>query len=455
MVLIKKILKKLLSDSTANGLPNVFKRESILNKIFWLIFVLLSTSLSFYYTFNAINDYFNYSVITQIKNVYQQPLRFPAITICDDGTNANETQESQEYFDAKEPKNVVKECKTMQDSKNCTNNPNDFFEIIPYVDTKDYGTCFRFNSGKNMFNKSIPFLYSTIGGRDDFIQIIFKNHLLLKIFLHDVNLPPTIQYNNIHESYIQINFNLSYYIVIEKTEDNKLGLPYNNCYNDVSEFNLNKTIVNYIKSINKTYTQVNCLKLCFELDYIEKNPCKCLNTTLGRVWRDCFIIKENMNINDCTYKYKGNFAEKSVIEKCSQYCPLECDSTIYTYSVSSTYDAKHKNTTAIRFFYNSLKVAEISQTSQTQIYDLVSNIGGIFSLFIGLSFVTLFEIAEVFIEIIFSLFQRNNIVENSENENTRIKNEIKEIKIELDQRLKLIRNLLDELKQKTYEEQMQ
>ena len=81
-------------------------------------------------------------------------------------------------------------------------------------------------------------------------------------------------------------------------------------------FNLNKTIVNYIKSINKTYTQVNCLKLCFELDYIEKNPCKCLNTTLGRVWRDCFIIKENMNINDCTYKYKGNFAEKSVIEKC-------------------------------------------------------------------------------------------------------------------------------------------
>ncbi len=89
-----------------------------------------------------------------------------------------------------------------------------------------------------MKNETIPVLYSTIGGRDDFIQIGFKSSLRLKIFLHDVDLPPTIQYWNIHESEILINFNLSYYIVIEKTQDNKLGLPYNNCYKDVSEFDL-------------------------------------------------------------------------------------------------------------------------------------------------------------------------------------------------------------------------
>ncbi len=37
MVLLKKKLKQLLSDSTANGLPNLFKRQGLLNKIFWLI----------------------------------------------------------------------------------------------------------------------------------------------------------------------------------------------------------------------------------------------------------------------------------------------------------------------------------------------------------------------------------------------------------------------------------
>jgi hypothetical protein len=334
MVLLKKKLKQLLSDSTANGIPNVFKIEGFLNKIFWLIFSLLATSFSVYYSLKAIDDFFNYNFVTQIENVYQQPLQFPTITICDDGTKTNEKTESVEFFNEKSPDNLIKECNTMHDSKNCTNNQNNFFEMLRYVNTQDYGTCLRFNSGKNMFNQSIPFLNSTIGGPYDYIEIIFKYSLRLKIFLHDVNLPPSVQYYNTFEPYIRINFNLSYYIGIDKLTDNKLGLPYNNCYNDVTDFNLNKTIIDYIKSINQTYTQVNCLKLCFELDHIEKNPCNCSNTTLGKVWRDCYIVNEKLESNGCTIKYKRNFFENSVVEKCAYYCPLECNSTIFTYELN-------------------------------------------------------------------------------------------------------------------------
>jgi hypothetical protein len=66
--------------------------------------------------------------------------------------------------------------------------------------------------------------------------------------------------------------------------------------------------------------------------------------------------------------------------------------------------------------------------------------------------VTLFEITEIFIVIIFSLFQSSNRVEKIDNENERMKNEIRsevknQLKIELDKSLKLNRNLL-ELKQK-------
>ena len=75
-----------------------------------------------------------------------------------------------------------------------------------------------------MYNQSTPFLYSTIGGPDDFIEIIFKSSLRLKIFLHDVDLPPNIQYY-IFEPYIRINFNLNYYVGIDKSTENKLGLP--------------------------------------------------------------------------------------------------------------------------------------------------------------------------------------------------------------------------------------
>jgi hypothetical protein len=99
-----------------------------------------------------------------------------------------------------------------------------------------------------------------------------------------------------------------------------------------------------------------------------------------------------------------------------------CDSTFYTHSISLA--AYHNDpATSFRVFYSSLKVATISETPKTQLFDLISNIGGIFGLFIGISFVTLFELAEIFIEIIFSIFQRNNIkVENIENENKRIRN---------------------------------
>jgi hypothetical protein len=126
--------------------------------------------------------------------------------------------------------------------------------------------------------------------------------------------------------------------------------------------------------------------------------------------------------------------------------------------MSSTYNAFHKNKSAVRFFYNSLKVTKISQIPKTQIFDLISFIGGNLSLFIGFSFVTLFEIIEIFIVILFSLFQRSNRIKKIENENEKLKNEIRsevknQLRIELEKSLKLNRNLL-ELKQKTQYEQM-
>jgi len=43
---------------------------------------------------------------------------------------------------------------------------------------------------------------------------------------------------------------------------------------------------------------------------------------------------------------------------------------------------------------------------------LVSNIGGSLSLFIGLSFVSLFEIFEILMEIVFTVIRRNKKLQN-------------------------------------------
>ena len=313
----------------------------------------------------------------------------------------------------------LKVCDILHESRN----PENFFEIIKY---KDVGNCFRFNSGKNMKNETIPFLYSTIGGRDDYFEIVFEKNFGLRLFFHDFYLPPKIEFYNTHEPLALLSSDTISYIMIDKLSESKLQFPYNDCYKDVSEFDLNKTLIDYIKSLNQRYTQVNCLKLCFELDYIEKNPCNCSNTTLGTVWSDCFVGLEKHDENLCTMKYKRNFTKNSVVENCAKYCPLECDSTIYTYSMSTGQPANESTTTTtFRVFYNSLKVATISQKPKTQLFDLVSNIGGIFGLFIGLSFVSLFEIGEIFIEILISIFLRNDRINNIENEIEKIKKKVK------------------------------
>ncbi len=431
---ISNILNFFISELTAFGIPNIIKRKNKYSKIFWIIFVVLGTTSSVFYTFEALNDYFEYATISKIEYLYQQPLRFPTITIC--------SETGQTFSKNRNLRNLISNCEVKRDSA-CLQNPELFFESIKL---NSMGDCIRFNSGKNMNASSIAFVFSTMGGRDDYFEIEFRKSFAIRLFIHESDLPPQLELSNIYETYIQLNESQTY-IALDKIIESKLGLPYNNCYKNVSEFHLNKTLIDYIQSLNQRYAQVNCLKLCFELNYIENDPCNCsINTTLGNVWSDCFINFDKKNIKGCTMKYKINFTQSSVVEKCSQYCPLECDSTFYTYSFSLINVQK---TNLFRIFYNSLKVATITQKAKSRDCDLVSTIGGIFGLFIGVSFVSFFEISEIFIEIFLTLFHgkyNKNKIQNSKkrinhtfenHQNIKLKaeiiNEIKNLlKIEID-----------------------
>jgi len=386
-MLLKKI-NDLAGESSSFGIANIFRRNRIFNKIFWIIFSLLGGSASFYFSLDAVNSYLDFETITKIDYVYKHPLQFPTVTIC--------PYYDTSYFQDKQLNQLVSDCQIMADNT-CLKSLNNYFEKIDY---NGYGLCIRFNSGKNWSNNSIPYLYSTIGGRDDYFKIEFKNiQHGLTLFIHDSDLPPRVEYTNIHETVVSLPPNSSTLIAIDKTDDNKLSLPYNDCLDDVSYFNLNKTIINYIlKTLNHKYTQVNCLKLCFELDYIEKKPCQCTKTTLGNVWADCFVNYERLDTTGCTFKYKTSFVKNSVIDQCGKYCPLECDSTFYSHSLSSEI-APGDNSIRFKVYYTSLKVVTITEKPKTQLFDLISNIGGIFGLFIGIGFVSVFEVSEIFIEI--------------------------------------------------------
>jgi len=62
-----KKLTELFLYSITYGISNVFKRNHIFSKLFWLLFFILGVIASTYYTFVSIIEYLNYEVLTSIE----------------------------------------------------------------------------------------------------------------------------------------------------------------------------------------------------------------------------------------------------------------------------------------------------------------------------------------------------------------------------------------------------
>ncbi len=91
-------------------------------------------------------------------------------------------------------------------------------------------------------------------------------------------------------------------------------------------------------------------------------------------------------------------------------CPIECDSISYkieqnsfqipnNYSINNQLDInKYVN---ILINYQNNQYTLISQSPKMQLFDLMSSVGGLISLFLGFSFLTLIEFIDVIFKICF------------------------------------------------------
>jgi hypothetical protein len=85
--------------------------------------------------------------------------------------------------------------------------------------------------------------------------------------------------------------------------------------------------------------------------------------------------------------------------------------------------ATNDNLTTIQVYYRNLKYTFITQQAKMHVFDIISNIGGTLGLFVGMSFVTLFEATEIFIE---SVYLRLNRIFNKNEHSTKKTNKISE-----------------------------
>jgi hypothetical protein len=400
-------LAKLLSESTSYGLPRIFKSKRIILKIFWLVYFLIGSIATIWFILDTINNYLEYDVVSRIRIISETSMPFPAISICPKVRDA---------FNHKSIDQIITKC-FFNNNSDCNNNANEYFEKFSTWN----GDCIRFNGGRNSVNNSIQ-IRKQNEPSEVFGLKIYTRAVNAKYFIHDPFEMPVFndRTNSLWTNYrywknqvhsVSDDNNTAYRISISKTVEQKATSPLNPCYKDANEFSGNKTIINYIQSNNLTYKQMYCHELCGELLYIQINPCDCTNAILGNVYKMCNI---NKKFSNCSTDYLENFKKQvSYKEKCDKYCPLECDSTDY----STDQRSNLVNETLVYIFFDDFKYTLISETIKTKEIDLVSSIGGMLGLFIGCSFVSVFELIELIIEVVFILFQKNKRKISQDNRN--------------------------------------
>lgn len=93
--LIKEAIYETAADSTAHSIPLIFKRESIVLKVFWFVCLLAATGVCSWMISTSIIDYLGYDTVSKTENVLEIPTLFPTVSFCN--MNAFLTNSSLEF----------------------------------------------------------------------------------------------------------------------------------------------------------------------------------------------------------------------------------------------------------------------------------------------------------------------------------------------------------------------
>ena len=403
---IKSSTLLLIKDSTIQGLPNIFKDgKRITLRCMWIVLLMLCSFACIFYTRKSLLEFFDYEVITSIKSIEDENSLFPAVSICNYNNPEFKFKVLRTFFNQNRMKTWQKHFENFTD---------------PY-----YGACARFNSGRN-FTSAIDLKYSTTSGLEyGFRFELFVNdkndYTKLVIHIHNQTSTPTSLYN---QGFFISSGNYNYFKV-KRIYEKKLAAPFNQCFKDVASFPFNKTLIEFLLNTKQVYSQKDCIDLCRNLKYIEANSCECSLNSLNEVFvSKCEIYNKSETSDTCEAKFIKNFQKNKPIETCSQYCPLECDSFKYEishlleqilsngnitegfeYPQFRTYENVSRSFVSIAVYFDDLKYTLINQKPKIEIFDLISNMGGIFGLFLGMGLLSFVELFEIILETFFIIFK--------------------------------------------------
>ena len=217
-------------------------------------------------------------------------------------------------------------------------------------------------------------------------------------------------------------------IFIDKKRIKKLEKPYGQCTQGLTSMEAYPTPCYRLTfAIYNTYRQRDCYHACFQQRIIAMLGC----------YFATFPYLSNTTVPAClqgknlfaSLNYFSAFFVEDVAKKCAE-CPMECDSEFYTLTAASlayptkvyaqmlasqsqilarynnvrpTYEQLTQSLVSVSVNYNQLGYTQIREIKKTTLVDLVTNVGAIMGLIMGVSFLSMFEIVELLVVLVYFL----------------------------------------------------
>ena len=223
-------------------------------------------------------------------------------------------------------------------------------------------------------------------------------------------------------------------IAMRKSVSNRQPLPYSDCISDLDSYD--SFFTRFFSQNNLTYTQKDCFDYCFQRKVVE--ICKCYDLAFSLLTYNqppCM----NTTQNKCVVSFYSKFFSNEYKENCTKDCPENCNRISYNVFTSSSnfptlnnkdyylnyslfkwireyvnesangdLNEKQKqqmelsllksSIVSLKIYFEDLSVTLIEESPKTELVDLVASLGGNLGLFIGISFLSLVEFVELFIQ---------------------------------------------------------
>ena len=476
---LKHLLKETLTGEMSHAVLEVFYSPHYLIKAHLVLFLVITFSLASYSTLSLILNYLEYGVTTTTRTINETPVEFPKITICNINpftsaygfsflrdlniqnfgfdlfeidwnavpqysetyyfyafrlyyigiAVASKLNKTQQRMLSHTLEEVLFICKFNQE----TCSADDFsWHFDPY-----YGNCWSFNSGLNSTGHSVDVKQSFMAGSAFGLQLeIYVNSYERLVLFNSATAGNGLlvrvdnkshQIDHLNDG-IRVSSSHTTYLSLMREFKRSLPKPYSDCDLDPEKPAFDSDLYALIRRSKYDYTQSFCLEQCMQEMLIQECNCSL------EIFASLFDAPPCVDIFDCVFDtYLNDYNKDYVQNICLPRCPLECNSSIFTYSttfqtvsgdyhanlikananfssdfINRTIDAStaRESVVLLYVFYDLLSYKLSVESPQWDIVSLIANIGGNLGLFLGVSMFSLCEMLTTLFEIYF--WKRDN-----------------------------------------------